>query len=97
MSSLAPTSETANKNVELVVADDANPNNLIGQHQTLDVGLAAEGLAPLLQSFHGLLQTVFNLMQLLPTGNAFAHNGRSLLGYSVQSSNKQITRSFNNK
>ena len=68
MSSLAPTSETANNKVELVVADGANPNNLIGQHQTLDVGLAAEGLAPLLQSFHGLLQTVSNLMQLLPMG-----------------------------
>ena len=90
MSSLAPTSETANNKVELVVADGANPNNLIGQHQTLDVGLAAEGLAPLLQSFHGLLQIVSNLMQLLPMGNAFAHNGRSLLGYSVQTNRSRV-------
>ena len=50
------------------MADSTNRDNLVGQHPTSDVGLAGEGLAPLLQSFHGLLQTVSNLMQLLPMG-----------------------------
>jgi E3 ubiquitin-protein ligase MYCBP2 len=43
-------------------------DNLVGEHPTSDVGLAGEGLTPLLHSFHGLLQTVSDLMQLLPMG-----------------------------
>ena len=41
---------------------------LVGQHPTSDVALAGEGLTPLLNSFHALLQTVSDLMQLLPMG-----------------------------
>ncbi len=44
----------------------AKKDNLVGQHPTSDVALAGEGLAPLLNSFHSLLQTVSDLMQSLP-------------------------------
>ncbi|XP_046440285.1 E3 ubiquitin-protein ligase MYCBP2-like isoform X2 [Daphnia pulex] len=69
VSSLAPSLETANNKVETGGADGStSKDNLVGQHPTSDVSLAGEGLSPLLQSFHGLLQTVSNLMQLLPMG-----------------------------
>ncbi|KAK4016037.1 hypothetical protein OUZ56_031000 [Daphnia magna] len=71
VSSLAPplTSEGGNNKGETVGADGAtNRDNLVGQHPTSDVRLAGEGLSPLLQSFHSVLQTVSNLMQLLPMG-----------------------------
>jgi E3 ubiquitin-protein ligase MYCBP2 len=71
VSSLAPSLslETANNKVETFAADEStNKDNLVGQHPTSDVSLAGEGLSPLLQSFHALLQTVSNLMQLLPMG-----------------------------
>jgi E3 ubiquitin-protein ligase MYCBP2 len=68
-SSLAPSLETANNKVETGGADGStNKDNLVGQHPTSDVSLAGEGLLPLLQSFQGLIQTVSNLMQLLPMG-----------------------------
>lgn len=69
MSSLAPpaTCDAANRE-GASESDIAKKDDLVGQHPTSDVGLAGEGLVPLLQSFHGLLQTVSNLMQLLPMG-----------------------------
>lgn len=69
VSSLAPSSlpETVNNKADGIGHDGvAKKDDLVGQHPTSDVALAGEGLTPLLQSFHGLLQTVSNLMQLLP-------------------------------
>lgn len=52
-------------------AADLKPRKegLIGQHPTSDVELAGSGLALLLQAFQRLLQTVSDLMQLLPMGS----------------------------
>jgi len=75
VSSLAPASSSSSEALspkeksEFVDSDATTKrDNLVGQHPTTDVGLAGEELAPLLHSFHGLLQTVSNLMQLLPMG-----------------------------
>ena len=63
VSSLAPAPEVSCEADSVMKA-----NNLVGQHPTSDVILAGEGLTPLLNSFHSLLQTVSDLMQLLPMG-----------------------------
>jgi E3 ubiquitin-protein ligase MYCBP2 len=62
---------SSSKDKSVSVENDIAANkkdNLVGEHPTSDVGLAGEGLTPLLHSFHGLLQTVSDLMQLLPMG-----------------------------
>ena len=68
VSSLAPNVETTASGTDNGAESAAKKDNLVGQHPTSDVALAGEGLTPLLNAFHALLQTVSDLMQSLPMG-----------------------------